>query len=78
MNESRERAANGELRLVVNGEPSTAPAGATVADLLARLGLPSAQVAVERNRKLVRRADHAATALADGDELEIVTFFGGG
>jgi sulfur carrier protein len=34
--------------------------------------------AVERNRTLVRRADHATTVLTDGDVLEIVTLVGGG
>ena len=67
-----------EIRLLVNGEPRAVPSGSSVADLVARLGLAAAQVAVERNRKLVRRADHATTLLAEGDELEIVTFFGGG
>ena len=68
----------GPLRITVNGEPRELPAGSTVADLVAALGLQPTQVAVERNQELVRRADHAATALADGDRLEVVTFFGGG
>lgn len=67
-----------ELRISVNGEPRVVPAGSTVADLVAGLGLVSAQVAVERNQQIVRRAEHAATRLADGDRLEVVTFFGGG
>lgn len=67
-----------ELQLTVNGEPRTVPAGSTVADLVAALGLQPAQVAVERNQLLVRRAEHAAVALADGDRIEVVTFFGGG
>jgi thiamine biosynthesis protein ThiS len=66
------------LQLTINGEPRTVPAPATVASLLQALGLPAAQVAVERNRRLVPRAEHGATALADGDRLEIVTFIGGG
>jgi thiamine biosynthesis protein ThiS len=66
------------LRVSVNGEIRAVPAPMTVAELLQRLGLRPGQVAVERNRKLVRGADHATTALADGDVLEIVTFFGGG
>lgn len=69
---------DGSLRIEVNGEPRAMPAGSTVADLVAALGLQPAVVAVERNKLLVRRADHAATALADGDRLEVVTFFGGG
>jgi thiamine biosynthesis protein ThiS len=66
------------LRITVNGEPRELPAGSTVADLVEALGLKPAQVAVERNRELVRRADHATVALAAGDRLEVVTFFGGG
>ncbi len=69
---------NDELGITVNGDPRTMPAGATVADLVATLGLRPEQVAVERNKAIVRRADHASTALADGDRLEVVTFFGGG
>ncbi len=66
------------LRITVNGDPRAMRAGATVADLVTALGLRPEQVAVERNKVIVRRADHAATALADGDRLEVVTFFGGG
>ena len=66
------------LRVTVNGEPRELPAGSSIADLVAALGLAPAQVAVERNKALIRRAEHAATALADGDQLEVVTFFGGG
>lgn len=66
------------LAITVNGEPRAVPQGSSVADLVALLGLRSEQVAVERNRQIVRRAEHAATVLADGDRLEVVTFFGGG
>lgn len=69
---------NGDLAIHVNGEPRTMPAGSSVADLVLVLGLVPTQVAVERNKEIVRRADHAATALADGDRIEVVTFFGGG
>ncbi|MFM1870925.1 MAG: hypothetical protein RL398_347 [Planctomycetota bacterium] len=67
-----------QLSITVNGEPRTVAVGASVADLLQDLGLGGKQVAVERNKEIVRRADHAATALQAGDRLEIVTFFGGG
>ena len=67
-----------ELRISVNGEPRTVPKGSTVADLVAALGLVTAQVAVERNQQIVRRTEHATTQLADGDRCEVVTFFGGG
>ncbi len=66
------------MRITVNGVEQELPAGASVATLVASLGLPATRVAVERNRELVRRADHQATALTEGDVLEVVTLVGGG
>jgi thiamine biosynthesis protein ThiS len=66
------------IDIVVNGDPRRVAAGATVAALLAELGLADRRVAVERNREVVPRADHARTVLAAGDQLELVTFVGGG
>jgi sulfur carrier protein len=62
----------------LNGQPRQLATGTSVAALLAELGLPVAQVAVEVNRELVPRADHSTRELADGDRLEIVTLVGGG
>lgn len=68
-----------EIAVEVNGTPRAVAAGSTVADLLQALGFPPGRpVAVERNRVVVRKAEHATTALQAGDRLEIVTFFGGG
>ena len=66
------------LQLRVNGELREVAQGASVADLVANLGFKPEQVAVERNRQIVRRPEHAGTLLEDGDHLEVVTFFGGG
>lgn len=64
--------------IVLNGEPHPIRPGQTLASLIGELGLDSRQVAVERNRDIVPRAEHGQTVLADGDQLEIVTFVGGG
>ena len=66
------------MRLTVNGETREAPDSATVADLLASLGIDSRRVAVERNREIAPRSRWAEIALEDGDQLEIVQFVGGG
>lgn len=66
------------MEITVNGQPRQMESGATVAALLETLGLDPRQLAVERNLELVPRAEHAATALADGDRLEVVTLVGGG
>ncbi len=66
------------IRIIVNGEPREVPAATTLAGLLALIGLDTRKVAVERNLEIVPRSTYAATALAAGDELEIVHFIGGG
>ena len=67
-----------DIEVTVNGAPRQVPAGSSVADLIAALGFQPKQVAVERNKVIVRRDDHAGTTLEPGDCLEVVTFFGGG
>jgi thiamine biosynthesis protein ThiS len=64
--------------VVLNGQARTVPAGATVASLVASLGLNPRHVAVELNREVVPRIRHAQQPLADGDCLEVVTLVGGG
>ena len=71
-------ASAGKIEVMLNGEPREVAPGTSVAELVAALDLTPAQVAVERNKEIVRRADHASTTLQPGDRLEIVTFFGGG
>jgi thiamine biosynthesis protein ThiS len=66
------------IDVVVNGEARSVPQGTTVSALIGLLGLGDRRVAVERNREVVPRADHAHTQLAAGDRLELVTFVGGG
>jgi sulfur carrier protein len=66
------------IPITVNGEPRSIPAPATLAELLAQIGLDTRKVAVERNLEIVPRSTYAATRLAAGDQLEIVHFIGGG
>ncbi len=65
------------MRVTVNGETRTEIAG-TVAALLADLGFDGRRIADERNRTIVPKSLWSATALADGDQIEIVHFVGGG
>jgi len=62
----------------VNDEPRELPAGATVAQLVATLGLGPRRIAVEVNLDVVPRAAYAFTTLNDGDTVEIIHFVGGG
>ena len=66
------------IDVVVNGEARSVVIGTTVAALIVELGLGDRRVAVERNREVVPRAQHASCVLNAGDRLELVTFVGGG
>jgi sulfur carrier protein len=66
------------MKLQVNGEGREVPEGLTLSGLLAHLGLDAPRVAVEVNRALVPKTRHAEQRLTDGDQVEIVTFVGGG
>ena len=67
------------VRVTVNGEPRTLPAGQTLAALLRAHDLDPRLVVVERNRVILRDRDaFASLALEEGDELELVHFVGGG
>ena len=65
------------MRLTINGEEREASAS-SVEELVTELGLDPRKVAVERNLEIVPRSTYEATALADGDRIEIVQFVGGG
>jgi sulfur carrier protein len=66
------------MHLTINGEAREVDSAKTVAELVAHLGLGEGPVAVELNRAIVPRAEHASRTIADGDVLEIVHMVGGG
>jgi sulfur carrier protein len=66
------------MEIQVNGQPQMIPGDVNVAWLIAHLQLQPKFVAVERNRELVPRAQHAECVLHAGDQIEIVTLVGGG
>jgi len=66
------------MQLWVNGEVQEAPHEASLARLLALLGIDPAKVAVERNGEIAPKSSYESVRLAEGDRLEIVQFVGGG
>lgn len=66
------------LELKINGESRQFSAALTVAGLIDELGYAGKRIAVECNGEIVPRSQHATTALATGDQLEIVVAVGGG
>jgi len=67
-----------EIQIVVNGQVRSVREGQTLAGLLATLEIARDRVAVELDRKIVRRSEWDATMVGPGATLEIVQFVGGG
>jgi thiamine biosynthesis protein ThiS len=65
------------MTVTVNGDARDIPDGETLRSLVERYKLVPEKVAIELNRRLVRAVKYD-TPLKDGDEVEIVTFVGGG
>ena len=66
------------ITLTVNGQLQRCEPGVSVSLLIESLRLGGKKVAVERNGEIVPRSRYGATALQDGDQLEIVVAVGGG
>ena len=66
------------MNILLNGEPHRLAGPVSVAVLLQNLGLDGRTVAVEVNRKVVKRAQYGTTLVEDASEVEIVSFVGGG
>jgi sulfur carrier protein len=67
-----------EIQIVVNGQVRHVPEGLSLALVLAGLEVAPGRVAVELDRRIIRREDWSDTLVAPGAVLEIVQFVGGG
>ncbi len=66
------------MQVIVNGESRIIPTGETISGLLKTLEIEPERVAIELDRKIVKRGQWEETFLRDGAQLEIVQFVGGG
>ncbi len=66
------------IETTINGETRQVPENLTLRELLRHLKLGEERVAIERNRQIVSREEWETVHVAAGDQLEIVTFVGGG
>ncbi|MBV9161719.1 MAG: sulfur carrier protein ThiS [Pseudonocardiales bacterium] len=66
------------MTVTVNGHPWALPHGATLTDVLERLGVPSCGVAVALDGAVVPRASWTGTVLRDGASVEVLTAVQGG
>lgn len=66
------------MTIVVNGETKEIPKETNLSELLELLALPSERIAIELNRRVVRKKDWQSIEIKDADKIEVVHFVGGG
>ena len=66
------------MKITLNGDPFELTAPLSVSELLEQLRIDARRVAVEHNLIVIKRAANHTTRLAEGDQVEIVNFVGGG
>ncbi|WP_078381600.1 sulfur carrier protein ThiS [Sutcliffiella halmapala] len=67
------------MKLVINGDQVEVPTDVTtVAALLKHFQLDQKVVIVEKNKEILQKDSHEAEIVAEGDQLELVHFVGGG
>lgn len=66
------------MTIFINGEARELESGFTIAAMLDTLELPTQRVAIELNRRVIRKQEWESTKVADNDRIEVVHFVGGG
>jgi sulfur carrier protein len=66
------------MKIQVNGDTITVPAGATIVALIEQMALAGKRLAVEVNEDIVPRSQHSEFTLSEGDTVEVVHAIGGG
>jgi len=66
------------MKLFVNGETKEFADGISVEELIRDLGVRKETVVAEVNRKIVQGPQRGDWKLAEGDQVELIQFVGGG
>lgn len=66
------------MQIKLNGKPHEIDPGLTIAALLEKLSIGTANLAIELNGDFLESEDLARREIRPGDSLEIVRFVGGG
>ena len=66
------------IEIQLDGKPHSLSEDVNVDSLLEELSIPKGKVAIELNRKVLHKENYTKTVLKNNDQVEIVTFIGGG
>lgn len=66
------------MKIKINGKETQVPDGITLIQLLGHLRIDKHRVAIELNKEIAKKTHWDRITLKEGDNIEIVTFVGGG
>tara|TARA_B100000161_G_scaffold265545_1_gene242371 strand:+ start:2312 stop:2512 length:201 start_codon:yes stop_codon:yes gene_type:complete len=66
------------MNILLNNQPEEFSERLTIKKLLEKRNIKSKYYAVEINRIIIPKSEHAQYLLKDGDKIEIITAIGGG
>ncbi len=66
------------MKLLVNGENKEFSEGISLDELIRQLGVRKETVVAEVNRQIVQNDQRPGWKLAEGDQVELIQFVGGG
>ncbi len=66
------------IDILVNGEGRAVPSDLSLEDLLFSFDLHPRMIVVEHNGDIIRREKYGEVRVANGDQVELVHFVGGG
>ena len=67
-----------KIKINLNGRPLSVPTGTTVYKVIKKIKAQPSKVAIELNRKIIKKKNISKIYLKNKDKLEIVHFIGGG
>ncbi len=66
------------MKIIINGKTKEIPYEINIVELLENFSLPKERIAIEINKKVVRKKDWENIKVADADQIEVIHFVGGG
>ncbi len=66
------------MNIKINGKEETVDKATNIAELILEKGISSERIVVEHNFKITSKEGWPHLALSEGDNIEIVSFMGGG
>ena len=69
---------NSSVLIKINGENKDIPQNISILKLIESLKINKDRVVIELNKKIVKKDQFDSIFLSENDQLEIVTFVGGG